>query len=66
MTSPLDVRPYFKEDIAAAIQSAYFLCANMKDGLGAARLATSLCIGYGIKPDFIKPEHIQALQMEFR
>lgn len=61
-----NIKPYFVNDIAAQIKSAYFAVCNSPDGLGAARLAMVLCLAFEIQPTFIKAEHLQKLQMEYR
>jgi hypothetical protein len=61
-----NIKPYFVEDIEAQLKSVYFstLSWSKSESLGAARLIVILCLAYGIKPDWLKPEHAQELWNE--
>lgn len=58
-----DITPYFVEDIERQLKATYFAAAKSVD---AARVILLLCLSYGIKPVWFKPEHMQALYKEFQ
>lgn len=64
MNSVNKIRPYFIEDIEAQLRSTYL--ATIAGGIESARVIFLLCVAYDIPPVWMKPEHIQVFQKEYR
>ncbi len=60
-----DIRPHFRDNVAAQLKTVYFATLN-RNSIEGAKVIFLLCVAYEIDPRFMLPEHLQAIQKEMR
>jgi len=59
-----DIRPNYKDNIAAQLRSVYF--ATIHRGIGAAWVIFLLCAAFEIPAHFMRSDHIQEIMQELK